>query len=54
MTPTWPVPPGRSGNSTLLQAASPPLDGKAPAAAGARNSLTARTGTTFVFVGEPH
>jgi thiolase-like protein len=43
MTPTWLVPPGRSGNSTLPQAASRPLDGKEPAVAGPRNCLTART-----------
>jgi hypothetical protein len=33
MTPTWPVPPGRSGNSTLLQATSRRPDGKEQAAA---------------------
>jgi len=38
------VPPGRSGNSTLLQDTSRPPDGKEQAAAGARNSLTPRTG----------
>jgi hypothetical protein len=43
MTPTWPVPPGRSGNSTLLQDTSQPLNGEERANAGARNSLTART-----------
>ena len=43
MTPTSPVPPGKSGNSTLLQDASRPLDGKEQAVEGARNSLTART-----------
>ena len=37
------MPPGRSGNSTLLQDASPSLDGKERAVSGARNSSTART-----------
>jgi hypothetical protein len=44
MTPTWPVPPGRSGNSPPLQGACPPVEGKEQAVAGARNSLRARTG----------
>jgi hypothetical protein len=43
MTRTSPVPPCRSGNSTLVQDTSRPLDGKEQAVARARNSLTART-----------
>jgi hypothetical protein len=37
MTPTWLVPPGRSGNSTLLQDTSPPLDTREQARGGSHS-----------------
>jgi hypothetical protein len=55
MTPTWPVPPGRSGNSRLPQDTSPPLDGKEQAVAGASNSLTPlKEGEALDFTQDGH
>jgi len=40
MTPTWPAPRGRSGNSTPPQATRPPLDGSEQARGGRGKQLT--------------
>ena len=42
MTPTWPVPPGRSGNFTPPQARCPPLEGKEQARGGRGERLNVR------------